>query len=254
MSKYPGTFGRLTAALLLLLTVLAAPAKAEPGILRVGMADQTYPAGYRLEDGRMAGALVRMLRLIARDSGIELAVEGYPWTRTQLMVQKDELDAFIAVATDERRKYALFAPTAVLSAPRGIFYRAGDESVGKAGSMEQLIRFRQGGYLGDGWIRANFPADHIEWARTYEDLLHMVDAGRIDYMVGDAASADSRLKALGLDGKLAFRPLPFLEPLEYRFGLRGNYPDAAAVIERIEQGIVKARSGPDFAAASPPYH
>jgi ABC-type amino acid transport substrate-binding protein len=245
---------RLLALLCLSLAIVAAPARAGLETLRVGVSDSLYPASYRLEDGRMGGAMARMLAQIARETGVTLAVEGYPSSRTQLMVQKGDLDAFIGVATDERKSYALFAPTAVLTAPHGIFYRAGNEALAEVTSMAQLTRFRLGGHLGDGWVKDNFPTDHIEWARTPEDLLRMVEAGRVDYMIGDAASAQSRLKGVGLEGKVVFRTLPFLVPLEYRLGLRSTYPGAEEIVARLDRAIVKVRAGSDFAVASSPYH
>lgn len=246
--------GRLSILLLLSLAFLAGPARAEPEALRIGVTDSVYPASYRLENGRLVGAMERMLALIAKEAGLPFAVEGYPTTRTQMMVQKGDLDAFVGVATDERRTFALFAPTAMLSAPHGIFYRVGDQSLANVASMAELIHFRQGSHLGDVWAKENFPADHMEWARTPEDLLKMVEAGRVDYMIGDAASAESRLKTVGLEGKLAFRTLPFLVPLEYRIGLRRGYPGAEDVIARINLALVKIRTSADFTVAASPYH
>lgn len=246
--------GRLSALLLLFLALLAAPARAAPEPLRIGVTDSVYPASYRREDGQMVGSMERTLALIAKAAGLPLAVEGYPTSRTQMMVQKGDLDAFVGVATDERRTFALFAPTAILSAPHGIFYRAGDLALAHVASMAELTRFRQGSHLGDAWAKENFPADHMEWARTPEDLLKMVEAGRVDYMVGDSASADSRLKTLGLEGKLVFRTLSFLVPLDYRIGLRRGYPGAEEMIARIDQALIKVRTSADFAAAAAPYH
>ena len=250
----PGPIGRLAAWMSLSFAFLAMSAGANADPLRIGVTDSVYPASYRLEDGSLAGAMERMLALIAREAGLAVVIEGYPTPRTQMMVQKGELDAFVGVATDERKTFALFAPTAMLSAPHGIFYRAGNQALAGVASMAELTRFRQGSHLGDAWAKENFPADHMEWARTPEDLLKMVEAGRVDYMIGDSASAESRLKTLGLEGKLIFRTLPFLVPLEYRVGLRRDYPGAEDVIVRIDQAIVKLRAGADFAAAASPYH
>src|SRR5262249_20068081 len=109
--------------------------------------------------------------------------------------------------TPEREAFALFSKNAVLKTPLGIYIRAGDHRFDKVETMDDFKPFHQGSYFGNGFVKQFFPENEVVWARTYEDVLKMIDARRVDFMVGDAYSLPARLAAVGLEGKIVFHPV-----------------------------------------------
>jgi ABC-type amino acid transport substrate-binding protein len=236
-----------------LLGVTPCFAQETPATLEVGIADASFPSGYRLPSGEMAGSFVRVLAMLSEASGIKLEVRGYPWARVQAMVKSGELAAFCGVETAERDEIALFAATSVLKTPIGIYVRADDRRFDRVETLQGLKPFRNGSYIGNGWVKENFDETKIVWARTYEDVLKMIDGHRVDFMVGDAYSLPQRLASLGLDGKIVFRPVKFESDVAFRFAIRRDVKNAPDIIARIDRAMLQIRQDPAFAEAAAPY-
>ena len=82
--------------------------------LRVGYFDRYWPFSQRGDDGAMTGLLIESLDAIAHSANLLLEHAGYPWARTQAMVERGELDAFCTVPTQGRSEYAIFCKSPVI--------------------------------------------------------------------------------------------------------------------------------------------
>lgn len=236
-----------------LLATLPSLGQEIPAIIEVGVSDASYPVSYRLPSGEIAGSSVRVLAMLSQASGIKLEVHGYPWARVQTMVKSGELSAFCAVETAERAEIALFTAAALLKTPLGVYIRAGDHRFDGVGSLDGLKPFHQGSYLGNGWVKQNFDENQVVWARTYEDVLKMIDGRRVDFMFGDAYSLPQRLASLGLDDKIVFRDVNLDGDIAFRFAIRKDVRNAEEIRARLDRAILQIRKDPAFLEAASPY-
>jgi polar amino acid transport system substrate-binding protein len=228
-------------------------AHAEPLPIRVVLADLGETDGSN-DLGRLThSALARTLALVEREAGIRFSFDRYPWRRAQAMVEEGGADAFCTTRTPDRERYAIFAATPVLRSGMALYFRADDPRPRAVHSLGDLAALRQGDYFGNGWAESIFPKDRIVWARGLVEVVNMLEAGRIDVTVEDEALGPILLKRLGLEGRIASVPAPFLPAGDFQFGLRRSFPDAATVLDRIELAITAAQARPDYAMAAEPF-
>ena len=216
-------------------------ALADGGPIRVGYFDRYWPMSLRQSDSSMKGALVDSLRVVGRKARVELEHHGYPWARVQQMIQRDDLDAFCTIRTDERKQYALFCNTPVISVAYGVYHRANDLRPLQAKAIADLRQFRQGTYLGSGYSRQYLEPDRLQFDRDEASVLRRIALGNLDTFVEGEYVKSTLVKALGLSEQLRFTPLAFLPAADYCFGLRRNFPDAQAVIERMESAVAASK-------------
>lgn len=202
--------------------------------VRVGYFDKYWPLSRRDEDGVMRGLLIDALNLLGRDAAIEFEHQGYPWARTQALIERGDLDAFCTVPTKERLAYAEFCATPVVVLDYGVWHRADDPRPGRARSVEDFRALRQGHYRGSGYAREFLEFDRLAIDNDEESVLRKIGLGTLDcFVIGELVSAN-KVADLGLRGKLRYTPLPWLPKGEFRFGLRSNYPEASRLVERME--------------------
>ncbi len=70
--------------------------------IRVGYFDKYAPFSQRSDSGVMSGFLIEGLEPVGNACGVTFEHFGYPWARTQAMVERGELDAFCTVRTQAR--------------------------------------------------------------------------------------------------------------------------------------------------------
>lgn len=238
----------------LLLTALASVcvvqrALAEGGPIRVGYFDSYWPMSRRQTDATMDGALVDSLRVVGRKARIELEHHGYPWARVQQMIQRGDLDAFCTVRTDERKQYALFCNTPVISVAYGVYHRANDLRPLQAKSIADLRQFRQGTYLGSGYSKQFLEYERLQFDKDEASVLRRIALGNLDTFVEGEYVKSTVVKELGLSEQLRFTPMAFLPTADYCFGLRRSFPDAQAVIERMESAVIASKAAGELQAA-----
>jgi polar amino acid transport system substrate-binding protein len=238
----------------MLLTALASawvtgPARAEGApTIRVGYFDAYWPMSRRQVDATMDGALVDSLRIIGRKARMELEHHGYPWARVQQMIQRGDLDAFCTIRTDERRQYALFCSTPVISVAYGVYHRANDLRPLQAKSIADLRQFRQGTYLGSGYSKQYLENDRLQFDKDEASVLRRIALGNLDTFVEGEYVKSTVVKDLGLSDQLRFTPMPFLPTADYCFGLRKSFPDAQAVVDRMESAVIASKASGDLQA------
>jgi polar amino acid transport system substrate-binding protein len=212
--------------------------------IRIASTGQHGPFSYYDAAGRRTGIIIDGLELIAGPADLALEFHDLPWARAQQMIRAGELDAFCTEATAERQRYAAFAPTPLVEEPSGFLHRAGDPRIPRIASVAELASLRVGGSLGNGWLREIMAGGRIEWVPDLDNLVGMVDAGRLDLGVIGEYEAKFLLRGTDAASRLVFTPAPFLGTAHYCFGLRRSFADAEAIVARVEDAIAAAvRSG-----------
>jgi polar amino acid transport system substrate-binding protein len=219
---------------------LGAQAQSTAPVVRMGYFDKFSPFSEKDDGGHMRGLLVESMDLVAGQAGVALEHYGYPWARAQLLVKQGELDAFCTVQTAERTAYADFCPTPLQRMAIGVYHRRGDARIAQINSVADLRELRQGGYVGSGYVKEYLEADRILFEPDQDSVLRRLLNGSVDVFPQADLVTWMRIKALGYADRLQFTPLPFLPPATYSFGLRRSYPDAPALLTRMEAAIQAA--------------
>ena len=221
--------------------------------LRVGYFDRYWPFSLRREDGAMTGLLIESLDAIARSANVVLEHAGYPWARTQVMVERGELDAFCTVPTQGRMGYAIFCKTPVISMEYGFYHRIDDPRPGLVRSLEDLRSLVQGTYRGSGYTTEYLEADRMIFFHDEETVLKRIALGTIDTLVEGEYVGTARVKSLGLENHLRFTAAPWLPKANFCFGVRRSHAEAESIIKKMEAATIAATSAGELKAIAAKY-
>jgi polar amino acid transport system substrate-binding protein len=219
------------------------------GAAATGRADETIrvhylpndkPLSYRDEAGRARGQYIRIMDLLGRSAAVAFVYESYPWPRAEGMIRQGTLDAFVAVPSEERQSFVLFAPTPMVETRHLIYHRASDPRLDHVETRADLHGLLQLTTVGNQTIETYDPAT-VRAVRTFDLMLKMVDAGRADYFIGDPLLVPPIAARLGLASRIRGSRAPFLGAFSFCFGLRKDYPGAAGIIARLDTAIRSAR-------------
>ena len=238
--------------LLLGATLPFGPAHATPP-LRIGYFDQYWPFSQRDEAGQMSGMLIESLDVIARIANLSLEHFGYPWARTQAMVERGELDGFCTVPTQGRLQYAAFCKTPVIAMDYGFYHRADDPRPANVTSLEDLRELVQGTYRGSGYTKEYLEEERMIFFNDEETVLKRIALGTIDTLVEGEYIGAARVKSLGLEKRLRFTPAPWLPKANFCFGIRKSHSDAESIVNKMEAATVAALRSGEIKAAIEKY-
>lgn len=197
------------------------------------------------EEGRMRGILVDLMGALGEACGYAMTHKGYPWARAQHLVANDLADAFCCPITEKRSEYVYFAPTAVtLLAEAAIFVSVDNpraDALRAVRSKEGLYDFNVIDFIG------NSSGEHI-WRHhpqrltvaNIEQILQMLQHGRADFYYADPLVTRFKLRELGLLDRFFSIPADYVTKGHrgsMSFGLRKTYPDAQAIVARVEEAI-----------------
>jgi ABC-type amino acid transport substrate-binding protein len=212
----------------------------------------SFPPYSMQRDGVMTGILVDCLdELLGRRMGFALHHKGYDWPEAQTLVGEGKGDTLCTNPTDARKQYLLFAEEPLVESLPSIFCAADNPrlaEINAVATLKDLQSLRQVDYKGNGWARKTFPADHpILYVDTLNQALDMVARNEADVFVGNGLAAMYAIGQAGLKGRIRARELPVGEPSSFHFGLRADYPDAAAIMARfanvqdeaMDQGVTR---------------
>lgn len=228
--------------LLGLLAGAAGRARGEPAT-RIRMAVNGRFAPLVLWDGagQWSGLLVDELRLAAETAGVVFDFVDRPWARGQQMVRAGELDGFCTIPTAERRDYVLFAPTPLFAEQTVLVGRADDARIEQARTLDDIKALKFAEPRGTGWTRGYIDEDRVVWCSDINNILSMIEAGRADAGFFGRTGAESALARFPRAERLRLVAFPAMPPDEgYCFGLRKTFPDAEALVARID-GAVRSR-------------
>ena len=209
--------------------------------IRMAYFENYPPFSFRDSNGQMTGVLIDSMELIGRAVGMTFTHQGYPWVRAQALVESGSLDAFCTTVTEARQAYVEFCQTPVITEHFGIYHRVDDKRMLHLHSVQDLRPFMQGNYRGAGYPMQHLEPEYIHWYKDEETILRMIDSGSLDIFIEGELVTHYMLKELGLTHRIQFTPAPYLPVAEFCFGLRRTYPDAAAVLAKMEVAASAAR-------------
>jgi polar amino acid transport system substrate-binding protein len=214
--------------------------------------DRHFPPFSMERDGAMTGILVDcMNELLGTRMGYALEHRGLDWPEAQAMVGAGRGDALCTNPTPARRRFATFAPEPVVESLPSIFCAVDTPRLAEINAvtgLDGLRAFRQVDYRGNGWAARTFPPDHpVTYVDTLARAMTMVADKEADIFVGNGLAAMYAMREAGLKDRIHARELPVGEPSSFHFGLRADYPEAGAVVERfaavqdeaMTQGIIR---------------
>jgi len=226
-------------AVLISIVWLWAPAtRADP--IRFYYISGAPPLSWQDEDGHARGTQVELLGFLAEKAGIAIEYHTMPWARAQTMVQHGELDGFVTVANEERLAYAKFNALPIFEVRQKIFHRYDDHRFDHLSDPAQLVGKMQLSALGTGSGQI-FDPERLTKARTIDDMSKMLVGERGDYFISDSMIASAILRKNGLQGHIASSDAPFLKTLEFRIGLRKDFPDADRILGKFDAAIAAAK-------------
>jgi len=142
--------------------------------------------------------------------GFKITHKGYSWKRAQLMVQKNNADAFITTPTIERKTYTLVSTVPVLRFDMALFTHSkcmATLNLDKVKTIEDLNKFRTINYFGNGWAKQNLAGmAAIDWVPTMEDALNLLSRNQYDVYVGAPQTVRYYIKTLGLQDRIIELP------------------------------------------------
>jgi polar amino acid transport system substrate-binding protein len=122
--------------------------------LRISYFNDFAPVSY-LDGDVMKGVLVDTFdEVLGKRLALPLHHDGLPWVRAQDQVRKGSEDAFCTTRTVARTEYVNFGTEPVVSMHYVVFYARNSpraEQIRRIASLEDLARFSQGDFLGNGF-------------------------------------------------------------------------------------------------------
>jgi ABC-type amino acid transport substrate-binding protein len=214
--------------------------------------DETFAPYSMKRDDAMTGILVDCLNeLLGKRMGIRLEHRGYAWPEAQSLVSEGAGDCLCTNPTDARRQFCHFTEEPLVESLPSIF-RAADSprrnEIDAITTLEDLKGYRQVDYAGNGWAQETFPPSlPIVSADTLTQALEMIARGEADIFVGNGLAAMYAIRQAGLKDRLTARDLDVGQSSSFHFGLRTDYPDCDAFMERfvavqddaVAQGVIR---------------
>lgn len=236
---------RLIGVLFLAATAITAHGAAtgsagNPPELRYGYPEQP-PRAYTNAKGEADGHYPRLLRVLLGRAGIPWRADSYPAKRLMVNLGTGETNFSILVRNPELDQCCIYGTKPIWFDELRAYYVGSkppllrrEDLAGKR--VITLAGFAYGGlieYINDPTNRvANYPAN------SHQAAFEMLDAGRADYVLDYAEPANSE--------GLAKHPIPqirssVLDTVYMYLVISRRYPDAAAVLQRLESIYQKMR-------------
>ncbi|MGB1238921.1 MAG: substrate-binding periplasmic protein [Pseudomonadales bacterium] len=190
-------FRHLISALLML---SAAQLYAEPNAMRIGYADYR-PYSY-LEQEHPVGIEVDVLNRLGAALNIPLEHKVMPWKRVQSMVKSGALDAYIAVLTPERERYAVAGSQVIASAAVSLFVHRDSEIEAQQMELSALQGLQIGAINGNSWAKTHLDPRQIHPVGSMDALTQMLLRKRVDAIAENRFIFADYLKQFDLKGEV----------------------------------------------------
>lgn len=203
---------------------------------------------YSDKSHKVEGILIDLIDELSPALNIDFHHKAYPWSRAQSMLKSNEADAFCCPATNEREKYAIFAPTPITTLQEpALFFNANNPAAKQITSAlykEDFYALKGAAFLGNSSHAETWKGHpNIIQVDTVDLIIKMLVRGRIDFYFADPIVTGYIIRQMGYAGQLTHISLAHIinqgSLAQMRFGLRRSYPDAHKVIEEINTAIVK---------------
>jgi polar amino acid transport system substrate-binding protein len=146
---------------------------------------EDYPPNEYMDNDRLTGLHIELIEYSAKELGLNLTIESYPWKRALLMIERGQADAISYITkTPERNKYAIFHPKNSLSLDYSGFiaYTPQVEFLSFDGSLTSIAKYSIGVQLGYAYGSEfdTFPNLNKIEIHSITQMLDTLKAGRID--------------------------------------------------------------------------
>ncbi|MEH6631616.1 MAG: transporter substrate-binding domain-containing protein [Halopseudomonas aestusnigri] len=203
--------------------------------IRIVYSTKFIPLSYLDTNNRMRGFYVELFdEILGRRMGFNVEHIGLPWKRAQLLVEHGDADVFCTNATITRQAYMNFCQEKVIENRRMVIFKRGtvlDNTSDTPIDLSELKGFRHISYLGNGWAKSNLKEFDVEWADTSSSAMKILAQGQADVFVTGEYQALYRIKSLGLEDQLQFRPITTKKKSLHRLGIRKSYPDSKKQVD-----------------------
>lgn len=204
MNKHTFIQGLLFIVLLVACFVFTAPAKC-----RTLKAATDYWPPFRIKNsnGTVSGIDIDLLRLIAEKMGDDIKIDRLPWARCLYYIKRGAEDLMTGVAkTDERSKFMVFSDIPYYSCAPAFYSRCDHRKVVR---KYEDLRGQSIGYTRDSAYFFSF--DHDRGLKKYAEdkeiqLLEMLDARRLDLIIGTDCQVDYDIVHKGFKGRIVKMP------------------------------------------------
>lgn len=209
---------RLNLSLLALTACAGMPGRggAAERSFRIAYHEDFAPFSQRDED-RMTGVFVNVMdELLVKRLGLMIKHEGFPWARAQQRVKEGLADAFVTVATDERRTFTMPTQEWITQGRLVMFVRADAPErarLAQIRNIAELKGYNIGTYLGNSWVKSKFAGIEVDYVVNRDSALKMLQAGRLQVVVDAANPTRVALRAAGMTGEIVELP-PVLDVSE----------------------------------------
>jgi ABC-type amino acid transport substrate-binding protein len=185
------------------------------------------------------GLAIRVLdEVVIRRAGCRLAYVPLPWERAIDSVLAGSNDALFTVFRPELLDRFVVTPSALLRLKTAVVYRRDHPARSQFETAPALLDLRPLTMVilqhdASMASRAAAYGPFVTMSGTLESLFRGVVAGRGDFTYLLQYRAEQLVRAQGLGDVLAVRPVDWSD-IEWRFGIRLGFADAAALIARID--------------------
>ncbi len=220
-------------------------AKAADAALRINVFDQFAPLSFK-EGGAITGILPDLLNeVLQKRMGHPISFQGMPWLRAQEGVKDGDADAFCTTPTDKRREYAVFGQEPILTSGTAVFFAKSNpraEEIRNISTIDDLPKFSQGDYSGNGFAETTFKGLKIEWANSLDQVMKKIALGRNDIFVGTDVVGRWTVKQSGLSDQIVNFNVDFAPPSNFNLGIRKSLSGHEQVIQRYDEIVKQAKS------------
>ena len=206
------------------------------------------PYEYTLENGKLSGLSIEILRAVLKELKIKDNIKIYPWARAYMMVQKEKnVMAFTMARTKEREN--MFKWVGPIG-PREIYLwklKKRKDIVSKDWDdvKKYMIGTQRGSATQQQLVEKGFILDkNIEPVNTMQLNFKKFIAGRVDFICGLEAELAFGLKKEGFDPNKIERSLLLSGGLEYYYAFNKQTPDY--VVEEFSKALEKIKQNGIF--------
>lgn len=183
-------------------------------VLTIGVEDKDWAGHYQWQDRELKGLDADIMRAVAKNLGMRVVFEPYPWKRVLEMAERRLVDAVFDLAPTERRKAYLYYPDTPISLESTVFWVRRDSQFSFSGKLDKSLRL--GLMAGADWSDrfAHHGKPDVVRFHSYDAAFRNLEAGRIDAF--GAHLAPTREQAIRLGFLHKIKPSkPMLENLTY---------------------------------------
>ncbi len=187
-------------------------------------------------DGGIAQAVLD--EVLTRRCGLTVGYKALPWLRAQREVEAGTADALFTIPSADRGRYMLFTEKPLVSFVGGLAYRRDHPARARldaAAEFQDLRGLTYNYYYADTYQqqRAKESAK-AEDSPSMEAAVRKLAVGRGDFCATQLVRLHRLVDRNSLTDRILVRRFGEAE-VTWSFGLRRNFPDAAALIARISE-------------------